>query len=594
MALRFNSPPGWPARPMEWVPPAGWQPDPNWPPSPANWPFWVDVVEDPPSGDSLGRPVDEDAVAAARVPQDAGGSEEDAGLAHEARLAARTADPKEAAPSGVFVGAASQAPRNKKGRKRLAGMKAAYARHWKRTTAIVMAALLIATVGVVFVPKWLAPDVAVLQQRGDTAGLVGALSYWADAPTRAKAAEALGVVGAGDSVAPLLAAEKDQDKAVAAAATNALPQVLDRLPDDLAIVLLLKLADDKSVGPQASAARDPYLQRLGQVRALQALVVAEGTGSPAVSSAAAGLRQDVASLMPDDQVVLILIGQLTTASAEVATVDKTILAQRLAVIRGQKALRALLVALADGRQPVSREARSQITALLPKLSDGSAVGFLAALATDNDARVKHGAHTVLTGYLKTLGRRAVPAVVASGVSDEWLALALGVPLGQVSVTTKKRGIQIDSVEDINNAASAVSVGKGTGKARAYTANSSFHPIVLRGDEAFDWKAGEPTAIRFLELVGVIKSGSSQKVSVCPYHSSDGSTATVTRYRVVYVVYIVAARSGTAVRSRSFSGGTPKACAAKITAYAGEQITIEGQPPSQAQMVAWINSVVHAP
>ncbi len=83
--------------------------------------------------------------------------------------------------------------------------------------------------------------------------------------------------------------------------------------------------------------------------------------------------------------------------------------------------------------------------------------------------------------------------------------------------------------------------------------------------------------------------------LCPHHSSDGSaTATVTRYRVVYVVYIVAARSGATVQSRSFIGGTPQACAATITTYNGADVTLEGEPPSQAQMVAWINSVVHAP
>jgi hypothetical protein len=37
----FNPPPGWPAQPPGWQPPADWQPDPSWPPAPEGWTFWV-------------------------------------------------------------------------------------------------------------------------------------------------------------------------------------------------------------------------------------------------------------------------------------------------------------------------------------------------------------------------------------------------------------------------------------------------------------------------------------------------------------------------------------------------------------------------
>ncbi|PWU51397.1 hypothetical protein DLE60_32220 [Micromonospora globispora] len=42
MALRFNTPPGWPPAPEGWLPPAGWQPDPSWPAPPAGWQLFVD------------------------------------------------------------------------------------------------------------------------------------------------------------------------------------------------------------------------------------------------------------------------------------------------------------------------------------------------------------------------------------------------------------------------------------------------------------------------------------------------------------------------------------------------------------------------
>jgi hypothetical protein len=41
-AMRFNSPPNWPAPPPGWVPPPDWRPDPSWPPPPPGWQVWVD------------------------------------------------------------------------------------------------------------------------------------------------------------------------------------------------------------------------------------------------------------------------------------------------------------------------------------------------------------------------------------------------------------------------------------------------------------------------------------------------------------------------------------------------------------------------
>ncbi len=41
MAIRFNSPPGWPTPPTGWSPPPDWSPDPSWPPLPTGWRLWV-------------------------------------------------------------------------------------------------------------------------------------------------------------------------------------------------------------------------------------------------------------------------------------------------------------------------------------------------------------------------------------------------------------------------------------------------------------------------------------------------------------------------------------------------------------------------
>jgi Domain of unknown function (DUF4041)/T5orf172 domain len=47
--VRFNSPPGWPSPPNNWIPPKGWKPDPNWPAPPPNWQLWIPVDDDGPA-----------------------------------------------------------------------------------------------------------------------------------------------------------------------------------------------------------------------------------------------------------------------------------------------------------------------------------------------------------------------------------------------------------------------------------------------------------------------------------------------------------------------------------------------------------------
>ena len=54
----FNPPPGWPAPPVGWVPPAGWTPDPAWPAPPEGWQLWVS-----PTTTSLASPRPEDTPA---------------------------------------------------------------------------------------------------------------------------------------------------------------------------------------------------------------------------------------------------------------------------------------------------------------------------------------------------------------------------------------------------------------------------------------------------------------------------------------------------------------------------------------------------
>ncbi len=70
MAVRFNTPPGWPVPSAAWAPGHDWMPDPSWPAPPEDWEFWtvVDprrVTSSGVAGDVLaGLPVGSRAVSA--------------------------------------------------------------------------------------------------------------------------------------------------------------------------------------------------------------------------------------------------------------------------------------------------------------------------------------------------------------------------------------------------------------------------------------------------------------------------------------------------------------------------------------------------
>lgn len=59
----FNPPPGWPAPPAGWVPPAGWNPDPGWPSPPEGWQLWISPV----SVDAAGSSSDPESDACASI-----------------------------------------------------------------------------------------------------------------------------------------------------------------------------------------------------------------------------------------------------------------------------------------------------------------------------------------------------------------------------------------------------------------------------------------------------------------------------------------------------------------------------------------------
>ena len=471
-----------------------------------------------------------------------------------------------------------------------------FLKHWKRTLAIATAAVLVITAGLVFVPKWLGPDVAGLQQRGDVAGLGRAVSYWGDATIRERAAVALGAIGTQDSLAPLFEAESDSQPTVRSAAAAAVVEVLGRTPDALAASTLIALGTDTNtkVAEPAKAALGPYLAQIGSDRAVAALLTAQADSRESVSSEATAQRKALLDGMANEDAVRILIALYANGTSDVSEAAKATLADLISTIGPDRGVRALLIVQADSRTAVSTEAQSQISKILAGLDDNAAVALLQGLAGDRTESARVAAKALFSAYLVGLGPdRAAAAVLSQQAGDEWLAVALGVTVDRLSLETKKRGIQIDSMSSINDAAGSVPDGTALTSAHAYAASDSFHPVVILGPGGFTWTPGEPTALRFLELVAYVKDGDSQQVEVCRYTGTAG-TATVTRYQQTRAVTVYSALTAQVVATQTFTGGTPAACQRNITTYSGAALTINGDPPPDATLTTWLNSLVHAP
>ena len=471
-----------------------------------------------------------------------------------------------------------------------------FIKHWKRNASAITAAAVIIAVAVLFVPKWLAPDVQALRQKNDVAGLAAAAFYWGDADTREEAIAALGDIGKAESIAPLLKAQaasgSSGSSGAAVAAKSALPKVLDRISDDQSVQTLVELTGDPILGSLAKGTLDDYQKRIGAQRAVLALVVAAAQSSTASTEANRRI-QAIIIQMPDNQFVTTFLGQITSSSAApVVQVASVVLSDRLTTLGPGKALRALLIAATDGREAVSAEAGSRIATLLRNQKDVDAVNLLASLVKDADATLSNAAHYTLTNYLRGIGgARSVPAVLSAKASDEWLGVALDVAVDQISTTTKVRGIQLEPIGSIKSSASSVGPGQWMAAAHPYRSSGAFHPMVMLGGQSFSWTPGEPTALRFLELVAFVWSSADQEVEVCKYQ--EGST--VTRLRVVYGVDVYSAMSGELVASRTFAGSTPGQCDATIyVSYHGVAQKLYGDPPAHDDISSWLNSFVHAP
>ena len=191
---------------------------------------------------------------------------------------------------------------------------------------------------------------------------------------------------------------------------------------------------------------------------------------------------------------------------------------------------------------------------------------------------------------------------ATGISDDMLVAALGVPVEALALETAARSIRFDAAEAMTLAGEGVRDGTPVAGARGFDGSPAFHPALVVGPTAGaftpswsdfvrdDWA---PTGLRFLELVVVERETAWETLEVCEYVSNGAPAPPITRYRPSVTVHVLAASDGRIVGERTFVGTSPRECTASEPFNLTE---LRGDPPNLGtDAVAWLTAdFVHPP
>lgn len=193
------------------------------------------------------------------------------------------------------------------------------------------------------------PDVEKLQAKGNTKGLIKALSYQKSEDVRQKAAAALGQIVARDAVEPLIQALEDNQQIVCQSAATALGQIADpRVVGPLVYVLGAKqqearLAAARALGRVASAKTVSF-----DASAIEALVARLADSDPNVRQAASQALGAVGAPA---------VARLAIALADRERVD---LAAKTLIQIGAPAIQPLLTVLEDRRATLRQTAATAL------------------------------------------------------------------------------------------------------------------------------------------------------------------------------------------------------------------------------------------
>jgi HEAT repeat protein len=287
------------------------------------------------------------------------------------------------------------------------------------------------------------PDVDQLKSEGNVKGLRKALKYKKDDGVREAAAKALGEIGGGDALEPLLAALEDEVSAVRGEAAQALghigdPRAIDRLTAALGDTDVRKSAAEaleqlgapsvealvgrlEDEDPEARTIAEETLGRIGDDRAVQPLIARLGDDVVSVRRAAA----DALGAIGNRDAVEPLIDAL---EQDVVSVREEAV-QALGNLGDPLAVDWLIAALKD------KELRMSATEALGKVEHSGAVGALIAMLEDTQYMVRRAAAHALG---KIADQQAVPPLVVA-LGD--LSTPVGMEAANALVTIGPPAIQ---------------------------------------------------------------------------------------------------------------------------------------------------------
>jgi HEAT repeat protein len=227
------------------------------------------------------------------------------------------------------------------------------------------------------------PDVEKLQDKGNLAGLIKALSYQKDGSVREKAAKALGEIGDAQAVEPLITALKDSDKDVRRAAVEALGQS----------------GDARAVDPLGAALQDSDTD----VRRAAAAALGQSGDARAVDPLGAALKDN-------DTDVRRAAAEALGGSGDARAVDPLIAALKDGAVDVQQAVAGALAQIAE--ENTDKDLKYQAALSLAEIDDPRAVNLLVGfIASQRFSAMMHGRESSLEeGALEALVGMGSPAI----------------------------------------------------------------------------------------------------------------------------------------------------------------------------------------
>ena len=174
-----------------------------------------------------------------------------------------------------------------------------------------------------------------------------------------------------------------------------------------------------------------------------------------------------------------------------------------------------------------------------------------------------------------------------GLTDDYLAAVLDVSDGLLASRLSQKKIRLESRESIFKSLECVCHGTGVSECANYTADESFHPIILLNNvgDRHRWsdqipEEWEPMAMRFCQLVVSIVKEDKILVETCSYLLG----SSIERYQYQMQLRVFAAATGEVVAEHLIQGTPPEECPSSAPKY---RTVIEGDHVSFSDLQLWL-------